>query len=128
MKLRLVKLLTQYIAGAVVTVLVMALNLSRGYGILKSLCDGFFVPAVILLGVGGIIFVRNRGSFDLAGYGISSVFFTAFPGLRHREKEEPFEYIERKRSERKPAPEFLITGGTFLLLTVVFLVIYELNK
>lgn len=126
MKLRKNSLITDFSVGLAVTAGVFALGMYRGYSVLRCFCDGFFVAAVLLLGVGGIVFARNKGSFDLAGYGLSSVFFTIFPSLRRRDKETPIEYIERKRDTRKPATELLISGAVYLVLTLLALTAYEL--
>ncbi len=128
MKLRKKPLISSFAVGAVVTVLVFALDRVRDYGALHSLCDGFFVASVILLGVGGLKLARNKGSFDLAAYGISNVFLTAFPMLRQREKETPLEYVERKREERKPAAEMLLAGAVYLAAALAALAAYEMTK
>lgn len=127
MKLRKSSLISCFAAGAVITALVTGLNISREYGAIRSVCDGLFIAATLLLGIGGIKFARNRGIFDLAGYGISTAFYTALPMLRQREKESAIEYVERKREERKPAAEMLIAGAAYLVLSLAALLIYELT-
>ena len=52
----------------------------QGYGLLRQLCDGCFVAAVLLLGAGVLRYVTNQGAFDVLGYGLQSVFHLHVPG------------------------------------------------
>ena len=112
--------------GAAVSVAIFALNLSREFGLLRSLCDGFFVAAVFLLGIGAIKAARNKGTFDVAGFGIRHVVDITVPALRRGEKEDMRQYRERKAQERKSSVGLLLAGLVYLVLAVVALVIYEL--
>ena len=111
--------------GAAVSVAVFALNMSREFGALRSLCDGFFVAAVFLLGIGAIKAARNNGTFDVAGYGIRHVIDITIPAFRRGEKEDMRQYQERKAMERKSSVGMLLAGLVYLALAVVALVIYE---
>ena len=112
--------------GAAIAAAVFALNLSRDYGALRSLCDGLFVAAVLLLGVGGIKTARNKGTFDVAGFGLRHVVDMSVPVLRREEKEDLQQYRERKALERKSSAGLLLAGGVYLAMSVIVLVIYEL--
>ena len=113
------------IVGAVVTGAVTALDLSREYGIVQGLCDGCFVAAVVLLGMGGIGYVRNQGFFDLMGYGVKSIFFLHLPGSGNAKQEETFqEYRERKQGERKSVADLLWAGLIFLMASLLLLALY----
>ena len=112
--------------GAAIAAAVFALNLSREYGALRSLCDGLFVASVLLLGVGGIKAARNKGTFDVAGFGLRYVVDMTIPAFRREEKEDLQQYRERKALERKSSASLLLAGGIYLVLSVIALVIYEL--
>lgn len=112
--------------GAVVAVAVFAMNMSRGYGILRCLCDGPFVASVFLLGIGGIKAARNQGTFDTVGFGLRSALDVAIPALRRDEKETMEQYRARKAQERKSSKGMLLAGLVYFLLSVLALVIYEL--
>lgn len=114
------------VAGAAVTVAVFLLNMSREYGVLRCVCDGFFVAAVFLLGIGGLKAARNKGTFDVAGFGVRHVVDITIPALRRDEKEDLRQYRERKALERKSSVGMLLAGLVYLALAVVALVIYEL--
>ena len=110
--------------GVVITVPVSFLSAGRGYPFLHSLCDGFFVAAALLLGVGGLRAIRNRGGFDVAGYGISSVVRTTFPFLRGDLDEDIIEYRQRKTEKRKGAWGLFAAGAVYLTLSVIVLFLY----
>lgn len=120
--------LANLVTGGVITVAVFFLNLSREYGALRCLCDGFFVAAVLLLGIGSIKTARNKGTFDVAGYGVSYMVGMAFPALRREEKEDIHQYRERKSQERKSSRGMLLAGLVYLTLSVLALVVYELAQ
>lgn len=119
-------LLIYLATGAVIAVAVFAMNMSRGYGILRCLCDGPFVASVFLLGIGGIKAARNQGTFDTVGFGLRSALDVAIPALRRDEKETMEQYRARKAQERKSSKGMLLAGLAYFLLSVLALVIYEL--
>ena len=116
--------LINFVSGAFVTVLVYWLNIERGYPLLHSLCNGFFVAAVMLLGVGGLRFVRNKGAFDVAGFGFSWVIRITFPFLGDNKEEDIHGYRERKAQERKDAGGLLAAGTIYMALSVLALCLY----
>lgn len=116
--------LTNLTVGAFVTALVYWLNTGRGYPLLHSLCNGFFVAAVMLLGVGGLKTVRNKGAFDVAGFGFSSVIKIALPFLGDNKEEDIHEYRERKAQERKGAGGLLAAGAVYMALSLLSLCLY----
>lgn len=118
--------LTCLTAGAILAAAVCALNVSRDYGWSRSVCDGLFVAAVMLLGVGSIRFIYNRGAFDVAGYGLRLAVELAIPALRREEKEDIHQYRERKGAERKSPAGLLLAGAVYFVLSFAALAVYEL--
>lgn len=119
-------LLTCLTAGAIIAAVVCAMNVSRDYGWSRSVCDGLFVAAVILLGLGTIRAVCNRGAFDVAGYGLRMAVELALPALRREQKENIHQYRERKEAERRSSAGLLLAGTVYLVLSLVALAVYEL--
>ncbi len=112
--------------GFVIAAAVFALNLSRDYEVVRCLCDGFFVASVMLLGLGGIKTARNQGVFDVMGYGAKSTLETFLPFLKKTdEKEDIYQYKERKAAERRGSAAMLLAGGVYLALSVIALIFYE---
>lgn len=118
-------LLTCLAAGAALAAAVCALNVSRDYGWSRSVCDGFFVAAVMLLGLGIIRAVCNRGAFDVAGYGLHMAIELVLPALRREEKEDIHQYRERKAAERKSPAGLILSGAVYLVLSMAALAVYE---
>ena len=115
------------LAGAVIAVLVFALGVSREYEITRCVCDGLFVAAVLLIGIGGLKGIRNKGVFDVAGYGIKSA-IEIIPMFRRDEKETIGQYRDRKASERKGASGMLLAGVIYLALSFAALGVYYAVK
>lgn len=113
--------------GALLAAAAFWISAGRGYPFLHCLCDGFFVAAALLLGVGGLRAVRNKGAFDVAGYGLSSAVQTAFPFLRGDRDEDIIEYRQRKEEKRKGAGGLLTAGAVYLALSVIVLCLYYMG-
>ena len=124
-------------AGAAIAAAVCALNVSRGYGWSRSVCDGLFVASVMLLGTGGIRAVGNRGAFDVAGYGLRTVLELALPLLRRTDEghsgetgeqhtaEDIHQYRARREAQRRSPAGLLLAGGVYFILSLAALVVYE---
>ncbi len=117
--------------GAVIAVAVAILGWTRGHSVLRILCDGCFVAAVLLLGTGGLKFARNQGTFDMMTYSLKAVFHLHYPFSKMNspleEREEDFvDYKERKKAKRKSSADMLWAGLLYLAAAVVFFVIYLL--
>lgn len=106
--------------GAIVSVLAFGISAGRGNAIVHSLCDGFFVAAVLLLGVGILRAIRNTGAFDVAGYGIHS----ALSAFGKNSPEDFMEYRRRKAGKRKGAGSLLVAGTAYLVLSFAMLGLY----
>ena len=112
-------------AGGVLAVVMLIIELARGRDILTSLCNCFSVPAVFLLGIGGIKGIRNKGAFDVMGFGLKSTVETFIPMLRKNEKETFMDYRERKEASRRSSRGLLMAGAVYLAISVVLLIVYE---
>lgn len=118
--------------GAAISAAVCALNIGRGYGWSRSVCDGLFVAAAMLLGTGGIRAVSNRGAFDVAGYGLRRAVELALPVLkrteeRHsNEKEDIHLYRARREARRRSPAGLLLAGVMYFILSLAALAVYEL--
>lgn len=117
-------ILSSLLLGAVIAVLVFILGRSRDQSVLRCICDATFVPAVFLLGIGGIKGLRNKGAFDIIGYGVKSTVETFIPALKRDQKEDIYAYQERKETERKPAFGLLAAGAIYLAASLAALVVY----
>ena len=115
------------VVGLMIAGLVISLNWSQDQPIVQRLCDGAFVAGALLLGTGGLKFVRNQGFFDMAAYGIAYSLHTAIPMMGPLEDKDLIAYKERKKEERKPARELVLAGCVYLVLAGILLGIYMLT-
>ncbi len=121
------ELVSSLVAGALIAVAVFALGMSREDGIFRAICDGLFVAGALLLGVGALKWVRNRGAFDTVGYSLSSTFKIHLPGSYDlKERESIYDYRERKEKSRRPASPMLIAAAVYLFLSVIALIVYHI--
>ncbi len=126
-RFKLAEFIKNLIAGAAVAVLVFFLGNSRGYTLLRCLSDACFVAAVLLMGTAGIKAAVNDGFFDTVGYSVSSFFGVHFGGPKYK-NEDIMEYKERKVEKRRPALNIMLAGLCYLILAVLFLILYSINK
>ena len=119
--------LLDLLAGAAIMAAVCWLGVSQDHGLLRALCDGAFVAAVMQLGIAGIVLARNKGTFDVVSYGTKTVVEMALPFLRSpdAEKETILEYKERKEKARKSPKALAISGSVYLALAFLFLILYS---
>ena len=116
------------LVGFAIFAAVLIMDLTRGNSVIRSLCDGFFVAGMLVMGISGLMFAGNEGVFDIFGFGISHLFTTRWPGLStmpddHR-KEKYVDYKARKRKNpSKPLP-VLLAGAIYMVLAVLMLAVY----
>ncbi len=123
------------ITGVIVCAALFAYESSSedySYSVVHMLCDGCFVAAVLLMGIGGLKFCRNGGTFDIMSFGIKSVVDVTYPWLFHHPRENKGEkfvdYKDRKRGERRGAADLLIAGAVFLAATIIFLIVWMITE
>ena len=90
------------------------------------LTDSLCVPAVLIMGLGGIIFVSNEGAFDALSYGLNS-FFDMFRKEKKNQFRTFYDYKESKDNDDKPFGFLLICGLIFFVLMLVMYLLYTLN-
>ena len=92
--------------------------------ILLSLTDGSFVSAILLLGVGLLLYSGNGGTFDMLAYGTKTLFSVFQSDQKRKERESFAEYRARKSETPKPVLPFLIAGLFCLALSLCLYVGY----
>ena len=92
--------------------------------ILHILTDSFSIPAVLITGFGGLIFVSNEGVFDGLAYGV-----TSFIDMFRKEKKNQFrtfyDYKESKSERDMSFGYLLICGVLFIVIDAVMLMLYN---
>lgn len=130
-----VKTLLQYsittAIGIIIAVVIMAAKgLFTGaetelVGIYRVLADAFFVPGVIIGGVGLIVFASHGGVFDMLGYAVVMFFDLFRRDVTKRKYRDFYEYREAKKDKSKWSITFmLVVGLVFIAVSIVFTVLY----
>lgn len=89
------------------------------------LADAFTIPGVILLCIGILVALSNKGIFLGFSYAIKYVYRMLVPGVS-KDHETYGDYVEQQREKGKASGfGFLFfTGLAFLLIAVVFIVLF----
>lgn len=120
-------ILVDLLLGLVISVLIFLLKRSAGYSLLLLLSDCTFVPAVILLGLGGLRLCVNSGSLDMLGFGFSTLRnnLRNLGKVNFEPREDYLSYTQRVAEERKPYGHYLISGAFFLVISLGFVAAYS---
>ena len=131
----LLRWLISFLVGALVVVL-----MAFGRGILevegtarvwRILCDGCFMSAVLLVGIGLMTFVSKEGTFDILSYGMMCFgnLFKKKPGQpRDEETGEKmtfYDYKVAKRGTRSTHWYLVFVGLFYFALALLFWFLFE---
>ncbi len=115
-------------AGAAVACLIAyskgILGASEISAVYHILHDSFIVPAVVIAGSGGLIFVSNEGAFDGISYGLKS-FFDIFRKEKRNKHTSFYDYKESKSGKEMSCGYLVLAGLTLLAVAVVMLLLYN---
>lgn len=106
------------------------ISFENAKSIITLLADSSFCSGVLMMGVGGITCVNRQGTFDGIGFAFESILVVRnwSPKRRFSERETFDQYRDRKaekRKEKKGVSHLFISGGFYLLLSIIFLIIYS---
>ena len=96
--------------------------------VLHLLCDGFFVPAVLMLGVAGLAFVSSNGIFYVLGYAVKTLFSVHNWSQKNKfgERQTYADYVEEKRAKETKFPtEILVVGLVFLAISIALMAVFN---
>lgn len=125
---RLIEYIVAFVLGGAISLISFAvLGLFRGEvpitDVFKILSDGFVIAGVLLLGIGGLTWIANCGTFHMFGYAARTVFSKFIPmGKNATPKMTYYEYKESKK-DRKKRFGYLLLSGVFYLSLGVFMVV-----
>lgn len=127
MKINKTKLLICFGVSLVITIAVLIIKGVFSSTTIKEttmiLSDSFFLGGALILVAAGLVWASDQGVSDGIGYSFSKLF-----NLRKRDyeehKESYSEYKERKHARKSTVIEFLISGLSFVFISVIFLLIY----
>lgn len=91
----------------------------RLFMIYQIIAEGFSIPAVLMLGFGGLIFVSNEGTFDSLSYGLTS-FFDLFRREKRNKFKTFYDYRESKKDKKLGFGFLLVCGLVFVVIAAIF--------
>lgn len=93
--------------------------------ILQAFCDACFVPGVLLLGFGALLFCANDGLFDMVNFGVLKVIKLVQSEKRRSQFPKTFyDYRQMKSETRKGGFGYLlVVGGVYMAFAVLFLIL-----
>ncbi len=123
---------TYFITAAIGLVVSICISISRGIfavetiaGVFTILSDAFFVPGILFLCIGLILYATNEGLFNAMTYGMK-ILGRSLTG-RKGEKiidEEFHEYHARLSQKKSKIKHFLIVGVLNIIISILFVVVY----
>lgn len=115
--------------------LLLALYVAYTKGIFKQtelavifhiLTDSFFVPAVLITGMGALVFVSNEGAFDGLTFAMKS-FFDVFRKNKKNSFKTYYDYKESKGDRDRSFGFMLLVGLGFMAVSGIMLLLYSQN-
>lgn len=91
-----------------------------------DLVDGATLSMIVLLGLGGLMFVSREGFFDVFSYGFKQLGSAMFSKKANEYNDFPG-YKENKRVKREASPRLflsaLVSGAVFIVIMIVLRIV-----
>ena len=129
-------LIREYKEYAITTAIALAVGvliaLSRGIFqedeldmIVTIVSDAFFIPGVLLICVGLIVYASNEGLFLSISYGFKAIGRTITAKKDEKLMEEKYhEYYARQMEKKTKCKHFIIVGLAFVVVSLVFVGVF----
>ena len=93
--------------------------------VITILSDAFFVPGILFLCLGLILYAANEGIFNAVSYGMK-ILGRSLVGKKDEKiiNEEFHEYHARVSQKKTKVKHFLLVGVVNFVISIVFVVIY----
>ena len=93
--------------------------------IITIVSDAFFIPGVLLICVGLIVYASNEGLFLSISYGFKAIGRTITAKKDEKLMEEKYhEYYARQMEKKTKCKHFIIVGLAFVVVSLVFVGVY----
>lgn len=119
--------LITFIASLVVGVTIFLVYFFVYNSTMYAAINGTSVAAVVLLSVGGLMWVANEGLFDVFSYGFKQLGSAMFGKIANQENDYP-SYMEQNKLKREAKPKMflsILASGVLLLIAMIVLRIVE---
>ena len=93
--------------------------------VITIISDAFFIPGVLLLCIGLIVYASNEGLFLSISYGFKAIGRTITAKKDEKLMNEKYhEYYARQIQKKSKCKHFLLVGLVFIVISLLFVVIY----
>lgn len=116
------------IVAAVIICLAKEIYIAEDFSkALSILCDAFFIPGVVFLGIGIMAWIANEGLFNGIIFGLKTLgrSFSAKKGEKIRE-EDFYQYNDRMKEKQISFGHFMFAGIIDVVISIICLVFYLL--
>lgn len=99
-----------------------SLNAKVHLPLIRLICDGTFITAVLYVSVGGLVFISGHGGFDAFNYAFIKLKDAILHPRRvdRSENDTYFDYVQEKHKKKKtPFLHFFIIGLVYLVIAIV---------
>lgn len=124
---KVLKYLIPILICALVTVLILVERgafVKSGQDLMKDLSDAFFVPGIVMLCFGVLVFATNGGTFDMLAFGVIKMFDLFKKDLTKVKYRTFYDYRKAQNEKKRSFLHLIIIGAGFLIVGVVFLIVY----
>ena len=110
-------------AAIAVTLFLLPLLIRQQFDVV-GFCDAFFISGAVNLGVTGLLFIGDKGVYDMMGYGMYRL-IGLFKKQEELKYQNAYAFKESKLEKRSKNPFFfppyLIASGVMILVSVILL-------
>ena len=93
--------------------------------VITIISDAFFIPGVLLICVGLIVYASNEGLFLAISYGFKVIGRSLTAKKDEKIIDEKYhEYYARQIEKKTKGKHFLIVGLAFVIISLIFVVVY----
>ena len=100
--------------------------LTNAKDVIGDISDCFMAPGIIYVCFGIIVICSNKGAFDMLSYGIQTAFSVFKKDPTERKYQNFGDYRLAKQDKKSPVAHFMLCGGIYMALGLVFYIIYAI--
>lgn len=93
--------------------------------IYRLLSDACIASAVLVGGIGLLVFASSEGTFDMLSFGFRQFINHFRPSARNERYIDFYEYKQSKGERKRPVAHMLLVGIFFFLLSLLFSFIWQ---
>ncbi|MDE5819146.1 MAG: DUF3899 domain-containing protein [Lachnospiraceae bacterium] len=120
----------QTVAGLILSVSVMfwqnVFARENAADVIRGVCDGFTVTALLYVAMGMLLWISTTGFFDIFGFAFRKGVHHILPVIIHEDPGGFYEYKVEKEEKRqvKPQRSTLLVGSFFLAVSIVLTLVW----